>query len=303
MFWVLGTLLMPEACFPLYFWRIKPELIWTCPACSGKNNARSRKCAQCERFFTSGETAERLHGYFKPSDAAVIFFIAWMTERFGHLAILMTSGSDVLSEGVRMESVSHTHLYIVELVVANVLIWLCIHCIAVRYRRSMQCVGLRREFELRSIIPPLLIAPLVYLISVATVNFLSSISGLNSLSLLDDLLKAEQRHQAIYMPHGLDATIILVIFVSLFLSPFAEEILFRGIAYPALCERWGHLTGLFGSAFFFAVFHGGPIQLFPSFILGVISALLFRQYRSLIPSLLTHSLVHLISLVMWLQNT
>ena len=303
--WVVGTFIVPEAFFPLYFWNTSPQLIWICPDCQRQNRAWSRQCRRCNRTYTVDETANRLHGYFEPSDPFVIFLVAMLIYGFAaRIGILITDGEESLKNGVDIQtliqSLPNFHFWIIQLITGNVLIWLCLHCITVRYRRSLSSVGLRFGKRFGYLISPLLLAPILILISEGTTQSVSWISHIMSLAGLDKLIEWEQQQQSIGMPEQLgDPLIILTAFVLVILLPFGEEMLFRGIAYPALSDRFGQRMGLVFSALLFAVFSGGFLQMIPAFINGIILGLLIDKTRSLIPSIMTHSLMSLISLVMW----
>ena len=295
---------MPEAFFPLYFWRIEPKLIWHCPACSRENTDSSRKCKHCDRLYTNEETVQRLQGYLEPSDVVAIFLSALLVQRLAlYLTITVRNGSDVLREGIDITTLLPSHLWTIELIAANVLIWLCFHCVTARYRRRLNFVGFQDTFSLRLIVLPVVLAPLLFLFSEATVHGLSLTSRSTSFTTLEILIQWENTQESAYLPDGLDASIILIVFVSIFLAPLANELLFRGIGYSALARRFGHSAGIISSALFYAIFHGGAIQLIPSFVFGVVAALLFHRTHSLIPSIITHSLVNMIALVMWFNNT
>lgn len=71
------------------------------------------------------------------------------------------------------------------------------------------------------------------------------------------------------------------------LAPLAEEYLFRGLLYRSLQRETSHWRAVLGSAAFFAVYHP-PIYWLPMFLLGVLSAMLFRRTGRLFPCLLLH---------------
>ncbi len=299
-FWVFGTLLVPGAFFPLYFWKREPELVWMCPNCYRNNRSSSRKCARCDKVYAEEQTAARLHGYFEPSDACVIILITLLVRELGHyIAMGMMGGTDVLSQKVELSSLPIPYFWGVELIVGNVLIWLCLHCVTVRYRRMLAAVGLYLNGKLYSWIFPLLLAPILVLISEGTMQWMARVNSLISSKGLDALIQWEQQQQVIGMPAHVDASMLLIGFVLLILVPVGEEILFRGIAYTALSYRFGHTKGLLLSALLFAALHGTIIYLIPIFLTGLALALLYTRTKSLIPSIITHSLINLITLMIW----
>lgn len=303
LYWALGTILMPEAFFPIYFWRIEPKLIWYCPACTHENSDLSRRCTQCERLYTREETVLRLHGNPQPSDVMVILLATLLVHRLClYLTLLIRDGSDLLTEVVDITTLSSTQLWIVELIAANVLIWLCFHCVSARYLGRLRSIGLQFTFSFRHIVFPLVLAPLLFLFSESTVHALSQVSRWTSFTTLENLLQWERDQKSAYFPEDYDASLILTAFVSIVLTPFAYEVFFRGIGYLALARRFGHFKGIILSSLFYAVFHAGAIQFLPSFVFGVSVSLLFFHTRSLIPSIITHGLVNAIALAAWFYN-
>ncbi len=303
LFWVLGTVLMPEAFFPIYFWRIEPKLIWYCPSCNRENADLSRRCGHCERLYTREETLLRLHGYPEPSDAVVISLTTLLVHRFTlYLIFLIRDGSALLSEVVDITTLSPFQLWTIELIAANALIWLCFHCVTARYFGHLRSIGLRFTFSFRQIALPLVLAPLLFLFSESTVHVISQVSRWTSFAAVENLLQWERKQESAYFPESFDASIILIVFVSIVLVPFAYEVFFRGIGYLAFASRFGHSKGILLSALFYAVFHAGAIQFIPSFVFGVTVSLLFFHTRSLIPSIITHSLVNTIALAAWFYN-
>ena len=85
--------------------------------------------------------------------------------------------------------------------------------------------------------------------------------------------------------------LLLLMGVVAVLGPVAEEIVFRGVAYPALRRRWGIRWGVSGSAALFAAMHADPVAFGPVFVLGVLLCWLYEQTGSLIPSMTVH-IVH-----------
>ena len=300
-FWALGTFFLPLAFFPLYFWNQIPELIWTCPKCQRDNRAWSRKCGRCNQFYTAEETVARLYGYFNPSDPVVIFLVTFLFQEVArYIAIFAAEGFEVLTTNVDPLPVSY--FWSVKLVVGNVLIWLSLFCITGRYRRNIRSIGLAHSGNLADFGLPLLLAPALAFVSVGFMQGISWFSQEISLEGLGNLAQWEQQQWLNSMPESLgDGTVILLGFVMLILMPVGEEILFRGIGYIGFASRFGQTKGILLSALLFAVLHGYlrsfvPLVLggIPIFIMGLALAWLYIRTKSLIPCIVTHSLVNLI---------
>ena len=307
-FWALGTFFFPQAFFPLYFWNQMPELIWTCPKCQRDNRAWSRKCGHCNQFYTAEETVARLHGYFNPSDPVVIFLITLLFQGGAHyVAILMAEGIEVLTTTNAIYTLPASHFWSVKLVVGNVLIWVSLFCITGRYRRTIKSIGLAYSGNLADFGPPLLLAPALAFVSISFMQGISWFSQEIPLEGLGNLAQWEQQQWASSMPENLgDGTLILLGFVMLILMPVGEEILFRGIGYIGFAGRFGQTKGMVLSALLFAALHGYirsfvPLVLggIPIFLMGLTLAWLYIRTKSLIPCIVTHSLVNLILILIY----
>jgi membrane protease YdiL (CAAX protease family) len=75
--------------------------------------------------------------------------------------------------------------------------------------------------------------------------------------------------------------------IAVFLAPFAEEYLFRGLLFRALDREWGGWRAIVGSAVFFAIYHP-PISWLPVGCLGLLNAWLFKSTGRLAPCVLCH---------------
>ncbi len=72
-------------------------------------------------------------------------------------------------------------------------------------------------------------------------------------------------------------------------SPLAEEMVFRGLAYNGLYRYFGKPVALIGSALVFGVYHGNMVQALYGFILGLFIAVLYERYGSFTVPVLLHS--------------
>jgi membrane protease YdiL (CAAX protease family) len=75
--------------------------------------------------------------------------------------------------------------------------------------------------------------------------------------------------------------------IAVFLAPFAEEFLFRGLLFRALDREWGGWRAIIGSAAFFAIYHP-PLSWFPVGLLGIANALIFKKTGRLAPAVILH---------------
>ncbi len=101
---------------------------------------------------------------------------------------------------------------------------------------------------------------------------------------------------------GSGAEVFGVVLLLGLVGPICEEIVFRGYLFN--CFRW-HTSGMVAvalSALAFALAHQIPVLLPYYFALGIILAVLYSKSRSILPCILTHSLLNLTLLTLsWLS--
>jgi len=73
-----------------------------------------------------------------------------------------------------------------------------------------------------------------------------------------------------------------------FLGPFAEEVMFRGVAYTTLKGRVGIGWAIVLSGVLFALLHVDPVGFVPIAVLGMLLAYLYERTGSLVPSIAVH---------------
>lgn len=73
------------------------------------------------------------------------------------------------------------------------------------------------------------------------------------------------------------------------LSPWAEELAFRGIFYRCLKRNVTEYAAVFGSALMFGIFHGNLVQMLYGTIMGSAMAVLYRKFQNLLAPILFHS--------------
>ena len=83
--------------------------------------------------------------------------------------------------------------------------------------------------------------------------------------------------------------ISMVILVGI-VTPFAEEVYFRGVLYPWIRSHWGPTMGILFSSFIFGIIHGNISIAGAAIILGIILAWTFERSNSLWPSIIIHTI-------------
>jgi len=106
-------------------------------------------------------------------------------------------------------------------------------------------------------------------------------------------------YREILAPGGLTLPreIVLVVIVG-GLVPFTEELLFRGVIYGWLRQRWGTAVSTGASALLFSLAHVNLRMALQIFVVGIVLAILYERSRSIFVSTLTHMTVNTISLIL-----
>jgi membrane protease YdiL (CAAX protease family) len=92
------------------------------------------------------------------------------------------------------------------------------------------------------------------------------------------------------MTHNLFDRLLLLLEAAV-AAPIIEELMFRGLLFPALRTRWGTVGGVALSAAVFALFHPTlPGGFLPIWTLGAAFAIAYRTRDSLFPNIVMHGL-------------
>lgn len=98
---------------------------------------------------------------------------------------------------------------------------------------------------------------------------------------------------------------IMYAFAAILLAPFVEELLFRGILYPAVKQNGGKSFALWGVSILFAATHGSMALILPLTFLAVILSLLYETTNNLLAPILAHALFNAVNYVniVWGQSS
>ncbi|GAV23903.1 CPBP family intramembrane glutamic endopeptidase [Carboxydothermus pertinax] len=81
----------------------------------------------------------------------------------------------------------------------------------------------------------------------------------------------------------------LLVFLGVFLGPFAEELFFRGFSYPILKKYMGVVGGIAVSSLLFGAMHFDPYRFLPLSIGGAILAYLYEKTGTLLSPFVAHA--------------
>ncbi|MCR5667250.1 MAG: CPBP family intramembrane metalloprotease [Eubacterium sp.] len=84
------------------------------------------------------------------------------------------------------------------------------------------------------------------------------------------------------------------------LTPFVEEVLYRGILYEKIREKYRTVGGILISALVFGIVHANVPQFLYATVLGIVLAIVYRE-GLLVWSYVTHALVNLIAFARYFE--
>jgi len=93
----------------------------------------------------------------------------------------------------------------------------------------------------------------------------------------------------------LDTPIWLLI-AGAIVAPLVEEMFFRGFLFQGFRQKYGVLSAILLSSFFFALAHLDPVAFIPTFIFGSALAYIYHLSKSLWPGIIFHACINSFSL-------
>lgn len=85
--------------------------------------------------------------------------------------------------------------------------------------------------------------------------------------------------------------------LSVVVAPIAEEVVFRGVLFPAIIKRYGLIAGVVLSSLIFTLVHINPIQMISVLPLGIYLAIMYHRTRSIYPGMILHATWNLMVLL------
>ncbi len=205
--------------------------------------------------------------------------------------------SDVPREQL-IDSVDASAWWLAGLISSNVTIGLCLYCVTGRYRLPLATLGLTTQNLIRNIFWAFLLAGALILAEQFIINLFTFIGKTIGVERIGHLIQQETQVQQKNFPTSVtDPLLILTIFIVTILVPVSEEMLFRGLAYVALRNRFGKAVGMLLNALLFAMLHGLIFHFLPIFLIGLGLAFIYEKTRSLIPCIIAHTLINLVAII------
>ena len=92
-------------------------------------------------------------------------------------------------------------------------------------------------------------------------------------------------------------SIVVQVLATAVAAPVVEELLFRGIIYKRFRDSLGFVPSALLSSLFFGIIHANVLQFVYAFILGMILAYVYEQFKTVWAPVLFHSGANLISVI------
>lgn len=145
------------------------------------------------------------------------------------------------------------------------------------YRELYQ--GLKESRSIRRLFPLVMLA-------ISSSYFFNILFGLLKINRLSNTYQQVEEKQ-------LAVPVILAVLIYGILTPFCEEILFRGIVFRKLKKFMPYLGAMILQACLFGLYHGNLVQGLYGFFMGLLLAFVYEQYDNFIAPLLFHMLSNL----------
>lgn len=257
-----------------YCFKEIPDGVRFCHHCGGKVKGQS---SAAKVLSALGKSLCYLVFFFAVQIVSIMGYGIALGVKLGFSLAISDSFTDpdALSELLMHDFVSHINEVLIFSSILTVLLLLAFFMI----RR----LKFSREIRLRAVSPlPLLGTFLIGVaLQLAVIVTLSIISPI-----LPDRLFDTLESQYDFMFSGSQVALILNIAV---LTPIVEEIVFRGLIFTRLRRAMPNWTAVAVSAVIFGAAHGNVIGFAYATLLGIILALVFARYDSVIPGILIHA--------------
>lgn len=86
-------------------------------------------------------------------------------------------------------------------------------------------------------------------------------------------------------------------------APIVEELIFRGVLFPAIKRRYGLIFGVVVSSLIFTLVHVNPIQMISVLPLGIYLAVMYQRTGSIYPGMILHATWNLFVLLIAQSST
>ena len=126
-----------------------------------------------------------------------------------------------------------------------------------------------------------------------------ALAGVYAVSILHDLVVHPRQQNILSEFPRTTPGIVLFVLLAVVMSPFFEEIFFRGFLFRGFASSWGWVTGACVSAAIFSLAHLQLDIFVPLFALGFALAWVYKRTGSLWTAIAFHALFNALSVLAW----
>ncbi len=123
--------------------------------------------------------------------------------------------------------------------------------------------------------------------------------GFNNLIELTGLTRVSESYQEVatttYSAHP-----VVIFLASGVLAPITEELLFRGLIYKRLRNRFGIIASMIFGSLLFGIVHGNLVQFIYAFLLGSIFSYIYEKFKTIIAPIIAHAGANIIAVAVTL---
>lgn len=299
--WALGVFFLAPIFFIAYFWTKEPELIWQCPNCEYENSATTQTCENCGIEIDDEKQKEILRGRWKMSDVVAIILLSQLVSMFIFMWESTPTSLENLPRSAEeiLETIKPSTVWLAQLFASNVMLGLSLYCITSRYKWNLSEIGLKFDKPARYLLIAVGLTAAFIVFQQVFINLAIEIGEMVGIEQIKKMFLREMEKQQEGWPEDFSEPIFpLMFFTAVILVPVSEEILFRGMTYTALKERFGKHGGMLLSAFIFALLHQMVYYFFLIFLMGLVFAYIYERTQSLLPSIFSHVLINLSAVIM-----
>jgi len=198
-----------------------------------------------------------------------------------------------------LEAIKPSTIWLAQLITGNVILVLSLYCISGRYKWNLSEIGLKSDRSIRYFLIAVGLTVAFLIVEQIFVNIAIKIGEIVGKSEVKDIFEREIKQQQKGWPnHIADPIFPLLFFTVVILVPVSEEILFRGMAYTTLKDRFGVHGGILLSTLLFSLLHQMVFYFVPIFLMGLAFAYVYERTGSLLPSIFSHALINLSAMIM-----
>ena len=275
---------------PYFVWRRPPVYYWRCPACGHRNGLASARCQHCDHIVLRDHMHQCIRGDWRGRDLIALYLSAQVISlATGSLLILalgrMPSDEATVSDLVALANDPEI-VWLLVLLMGGTLAVLTAWMLSARYRWPISEIGLHAGDATRNVLLG---------VGVGLAAFVVQLGARFAGAYVPFLAEEQGRLLSLFPVQATDPLWMLILASIVVVGPVSNELFFRGMVYRLSRARWPARTAIPLTALLFAI-GGDPMSDFiPLLALGIGNGILVERTRSLVPSIVSASIVGLLT--------